>query len=88
MINKQIESSLNTAVADWVANGGVIKTLPRGQCVTFRSPCFDKSKAEMAALAKKHKRNTFVYWCDKHGICQHKTKDLICVRCTKVRVKS
>ena len=79
--NQMKSQSLQSEVEAFLASGGKIKELPRGQCVTFRSPCFDKSAKELASLAKKHKRKTFTYWCDSHGIGQFKVKNLTCVRC-------
>ena len=78
---QNLREELETEMEKFLANGGEPKTLERGQCMTFRSPCFDKSKSELQALAKQFKRKTFAYWCDSHGIGQFKTKDGQCVRC-------
>ncbi|AOA58195.1 hypothetical protein [Acinetobacter larvae] len=79
---KQLESAaLAAEVEKFLAKGGKVDVLPRSHYVTFRSPCFDKSKSELAALARNHKRKTFSYWCDEHGICLHNTKTGACVRC-------
>ena len=78
---RHLREDLETEMEKFLANGGEPKTLERGQCMTFRSPCFDKSKSELQALAKQFKRKTFAYWCDSHGISQFKTKDGQCVRC-------
>ena len=79
---KQIESqALNVEVEKFLKAGGKVKTLDRSQYQTFRSPCFDKSLKELQAVAKKNKRKTFSYWCDKHEIGQFKSKDAKCIRC-------
>ena len=78
---KELREQLEGGLAEYLKNGGKVDVLPRGQCVTFRSPCFDKSKTQLAALAKKYKRKTFSYWCDHHGIGQHRVKDMSCLRC-------
>lgn len=80
--SKQIESqALGAEVEKFLKAGGKVKTLDRSQYQTYRSPCFDKSLKELQAVAKKNKRKTFSYWCDKHGIGQFKSKDAKCIRC-------
>ena len=78
---RKLRAELDVEMAKFLAKGGESEILERGQCVTFRSPCFDKSKPELQALAQKFKRKTFTYWCDSHGISQFKSKDGQCVRC-------
>lgn len=78
---RKLREELEKEMAKFLKRGGEPQTLELGQCAAFRSPCFDKSKPELQALAQKSKRKTFTYWCDSHGIGQFKTKDSQCVRC-------
>lgn len=79
---------LKRLVEEWVENGGVIKVIPNNVHAQFVSPCFDKSKQELADLARKVKRKVFNAYCQSHGITRHRVTDLECVKCIDKRAKS
>lgn len=82
---KSIQSEqLANDVADFIENGGTIHKVPNTVHGNF-STYFGKSKTEMAILAKKEKRTYFSFFCQKHGIVKHRTKDMQCIRCMKVK---
>lgn len=82
-INYAAHEAIASEIEVFLAKGGRIKEIPNTQHAGFVSPCFDKSKNELQKLAAKEKRATFNYYCDVHGIGQHKTKNGECVRCAK-----
>ena len=65
----------------YLASGRTITHLSNGE-MNKQNPCvvvFDKSKQELAALAKRSKYFNFA--CDKHGVTKHRVNDLRCAKC-------
>lgn len=81
-----IKYAESRALADdveaFLAKGGEIKVLSN-KMTTFISPCFDKSKEQLAATARKNRRTLFLFHCQRHGISQHRVINLLCVKCWK-----
>lgn len=81
---KHTESqTLHDEVEAFLAKGGEIKVLSNKVISTFISPCFDKSKEQLAATARKNRKTLFLYHCQRHGISQHRVINLLCVKCWK-----
>ncbi|MEG2445921.1 MAG: hypothetical protein RSB22_07765 [Acinetobacter sp.] len=74
--------TLHDEVEAFLAKGGEIKVLSN-KMTTFISPCFDKSKEQLAAAARKNRRTLFLFHCQRHGISQHRVINLLCVKCWK-----
>ncbi len=84
---KHAESqTLHDEVEAFLAKGGEIENLSNKVASTFVSPCFDKSKEQLAATARKNRRTLFLYHCQRHGIAQHRVIELECVKCVKAKV--
>ncbi len=80
---KHAESqTLHDEVEAFLAKGGEIKVLSN-KMTTFISHCFDKSKEQLAATARKNRKTLFLYHCQRHGILQHRVINLLCVKCWK-----